>query len=458
MSTFLAPVLEKICPRGGQSNSAHDIKRPWQWKAPERFYPFAPAKGILNIRGQTECWLDVDREYCRTVEMKKLIFLRSGNSEKERTRDDLRRVTDASGCSSDMLQEACIEAFMCILETAAAQFPDLLEVTWNKDKHTYQGDTRPSCSHCLPTIVRNLATGDVHVVPECFGHGHCRPEEFLHLAAMLVQEDFVLLLPDDIGAPSSHSDDGAKRVGSTQTRGEDHTGCGQGKYVMAAHAVCFPDRWSPEEKMGKTVDEIHTSVPHYSSTIATAVNGFLRNRLKAGDSAYIRFNYTVQEGGNLVIDEDADELAATKDRHGGQAGEPSRCPPRDDKDSLDGQRQPAAVEEDEADLHLRVERQGFKKLACGAIVFSIRTYITPVADIPKEIVEPHLREALTGKANTSLSREQQGIYGQRVLAQIASRRVKRRSAHRFDKLAIAAGIAIVIACWHRLRGAGRAKG
>ncbi|CAK0808054.1 unnamed protein product [Prorocentrum cordatum] len=154
-------------------------------------------QGILNIRGQTDCWLDVDREYCRTVEMKRLVLSSLGNAEEK-------------------------------------------------------------------------------------------------------PEDFVLLVPEGAIASTRHGGDRGGRAGSVPTGAADQSG--QRKYVMAAHAVCFPDRWSPEAKMGKTVDEIHTSVPHYTATISTAVDGFLRNRLKVGDRAYIRFNYTFQEGGNLLID------------------------------------------------------------------------------------------------------------------------------------------------------------
>ena len=46
-----------------------------------------------------------------------------------------------------------------------------------------------------------------------------------------------------------------------------------GAWVMTAGVVCFPTRWRPSEKIGRTMAAIHEPVPRYDD-IATAVDRF----------------------------------------------------------------------------------------------------------------------------------------------------------------------------------------
>eukprot|EP00392_Amoebophrya_sp_AT5.2_P015110 g15301.t1 len=373
---------------------------------PARLYPFAPAQGILNLRGQTRAWLDVDSDYCRTIELKKLLLAKSdrgaGLTGDENGRPDA--PTAVHSQDPALLEAACVEAFLCILAAVEEQFPSLLDVSWPPredvavdDDENNEGGCPPTEKNAelsqLPLVIRNRATGDVHVVPEYSGQDSSfgsppLKRGLLRLAALLLQEDFVLLLPHSVTAGGREDLTEAKPPNRAATT-ETGTGGKSVVYVMAAHAVCFPDHWDPEEKMGKSVDQIRAYVPHYSKAIAAAVNGFLQNKLSPQDAGpYIRFNYTFQEGGNLLV------------------ADPHTPPP--------------ASGDDDAELYLRVERQGFRKLRrSGGVLFSIRTYLSAVREVPGDVVDPFLVDALSGKSRTTLSEDQRLAFGARVLRQIA---------------------------------------
>ncbi len=56
-----------------------------------------------------------------------------------------------------------------------------------------------------------------------------------------------------------------------------------GHFCLVAGAVCFPSAWDLREKVGKTVDAIHTGVPTLNATLGTRINAFL-DRLPAGQT------------------------------------------------------------------------------------------------------------------------------------------------------------------------------
>jgi len=64
-----------------------------------------------------------------------------------------------------------------------------------------------------------------------------------------------------------------------------------GRFVLRAGCVCFPSGWSPEEKLGLPVEEIHGVVPGLNAAVGAKIHQFLA-RLKPGAGWY-RSNWGV---------------------------------------------------------------------------------------------------------------------------------------------------------------------
>lgn len=127
-----------------------------------------------------------------------------------------------------------------------------------------------------------------------------------------------------------------------------------GAWVMTAGVVCFPTRWSPADKIGRSMATIHEPVPRYGD-IAAAVDR-LFDRLQPGRLAW-RPNWSVVGDPSLRLD--------VNDRQA-----PAAMPP-----------DPATA------LHLRVERQTIRRLEVtpDALVFTIRVHRWPLGDVLVEI-------------------------------------------------------------------------
>jgi hypothetical protein len=119
---------------------------------------------------------------------------------------------------------------------------------------------------------------------------------------------------------------------------------------LTAACVCFPSRWALSEKLGQTLGEIHGPVPGFQDTLAGPASTFF-DRLSAQRPVW-RVNWT-------LLDTDEPHLPAASGRRA-----------RWTKDELG------------SSLWFRVERQTLRRLASsGAIVFSIRTYVRPLAEV-----------------------------------------------------------------------------
>jgi hypothetical protein len=140
----------------------------------------------------------------------------------------------------------------------------------------------------------------------------------LEIAGRLVQEDFCLLQP----------------AGTT--------------HRLVAASLCFPSRWRLAEKLGHGLDVIHGPVPGYAERLQTPVDRFLG--LLQPDKPVWRLNWFIHDDPSLF--------------------QPARSP------SI----RPIDAETAGTHLWLRVERQTLRRLPkSGAIVFTIRTHLTPLA-------------------------------------------------------------------------------
>ncbi|OAL18772.1 hypothetical protein AYO20_11706 [Fonsecaea nubica] len=124
---------------------------------------------------------------------------------------------------------------------------------------------------------------------------------------------------------------------------------------LRAGANCFPAGWKLQERIGLSLWEIHAGkVPQYEDKLAMSMDRFFQ-RLRV-DSPVMRFNYAIDNSSELFHINSHHNL------------EPDGAHP---------------VELD--DLFLRVERQFLQRLPKSrAIVFSIRTYVTPIREVTKD--------------------------------------------------------------------------
>jgi hypothetical protein len=147
------------------------------------------------------------------------------------------------------------------------------------------------------------------------------PDEPLMTLGRMVQEDFCLLQASPQG------------------------------YRLTAAVLCFPAHWRLADKLGRPLDAIHEPVPGFEARLARPVDRFFAS-LQAERPVW-RVNWS------LV---DTTELFRPPERR----ARPKRI------DAADAGQQ----------LWLRVERQTLRRLAgCGDVVFGIRTYLEPLADV-----------------------------------------------------------------------------
>ncbi|WP_377296637.1 DUF3445 domain-containing protein [Rhizobium sp. SGZ-381] len=122
---------------------------------------------------------------------------------------------------------------------------------------------------------------------------------------------------------------------------------------IAAAFVAFPSSWSLEEKFGRVMDEVHAEVPDFEGG---SRNAELINRMfdrLPGDRLVSRMNWSVNATGELFL-------------------------PKSKSQRVMPERPPAAH-------FLRVERQTLRKLpVSGDIVFTIRIYLDPLAQLARE--------------------------------------------------------------------------
>ena len=162
----------------------------------------------------------------------------------------------------------------------------------------------------------------------------------LDLAARLVQEDLIIMLP-----PNKE----------------------QEGWWLAAGSLAFPSRWSLKNKFRKTMDDIHAPVPFYKDQLKTPTNNFF-NQMPY-DDIFARHNWSLHDSPSLRQD-GTKPIEVKTGINSKNAGE---C------------------------LWLRVERQTLRKLkGTGAILFTIRIHIYPLKEIVElEGVAKRLNEAIS---------------------------------------------------------------
>ena len=175
------------------------------------------------------------------------------------------------------------------------------------------------------------------------------------MLARLVQEDLCLLARDANAAEAEHR--------------------------LIAATLCFPSHWRLQDKIGRPLRAIHAPVPEYEPSLAPRVERL--HQALAEARPLQRLNYTVQGVDELRLD----------DRVYGRP---------------------------ESKTHfLRVERQTLRRLpASNAVVFGIKTYVTPIEDLSAEA-----RAALAEKLE-AMSPEERAYKGGEAFVCAAAQRLR----------------------------------
>jgi|AntRauTorckE6833_2_1112554.scaffolds.fasta_scaffold09378_2 hypothetical protein len=126
------------------------------------------------------------------------------------------------------------EKYLALLPEGEALLDETIEMA--TDLETFLDDTSPGKFHGLDPMQR------------------------CHLLGGLWEADFLLMKPDD-----------------------------EGVFRMVGGSLCFPSHWGLEEKMGRSMAEIHAPIPGLNETLGRQIDGFL-HRIKPGIS-WERFNW-----------------------------------------------------------------------------------------------------------------------------------------------------------------------
>jgi hypothetical protein len=120
------------------------------------------------------------------------------------------------------------------------------------------------------------------------------------------------------------------------------------RHILAAAVLCFPNRWNLADKIGKPLLAVHDPVPDYAETLSDQVDFFL-SRLRPL-RCFTRANWGLASSDELHL--------------------PGPIAPVD----------PATAQ----DFFVRREDQAFVKLPeSQAVIFTIRTTVTPWARVPE---------------------------------------------------------------------------
>ncbi|KAG5654646.1 hypothetical protein H0H81_009894 [Sphagnurus paluster] len=255
--------------------------------------------------------------------------------------------------------DAVIEMLHELAEYLPRRFPTTFEIERHSPDRAF---SHPGWDGMPPVkSIRILPLGCSYDLPLDVSDGENAAVRALEIAALLVQEDLALMI-----------------------EGTD------GRYYFQAGAITVAGFWRIQDKIGLPLDEIHTSgdVPRYKDKLQLSMERFFQ-RL-AVDKPVARNNYFFQVVKPSCAEDEVDpeELGWAESSHG----------PEDAFVHAHPAHQPTRPTPTPATVRLRTERQTLRRLArSGAIVFTIRTYMTPIERLSKEPgVARRLASALRG--------------------------------------------------------------
>ncbi|KAJ5894909.1 hypothetical protein N7495_006600 [Penicillium taxi] len=185
--------------------------------------------------------------------------------------------------------------------------------------------------------VENLMTKEKFDIDSCGDSSIENNTEALEAAVRLTMEDLSILLKND-----------------------------EGEYYLAASASLFPTGWTVEERIGWSISRLHNPVPLWHQQVGSSVCKFL-SRLTP-TSPMERSNYFIEVK-------------------------------KPNEDLFDILYRPGALCEKELcklspnEIIIRRERQTFRRLPrTGALLFAVKTYLTPIEELPMQELENLAKE------------------------------------------------------------------
>ncbi|KAJ6096967.1 hypothetical protein N7486_007713 [Penicillium sp. IBT 16267x] len=161
-----------------------------------------------------------------------------------------------------------------------------------------------------------------------------------------------------------------------------------GEYYLAASASLFPTGWTVDQRIGWTISQMHEPVPLWHQQVASSVSKFLA-RLSP-TSPMERSNYFVE------IKRPDENLFEILYRPG------SLC-------------EKVLIDPSPNEIIIRRERQTFRRLPrTGAIVFGVKTYLTPISQLPMQELENLAKEMKTWPEYVSEYKGKE-VWGRKVL-------------------------------------------
>jgi hypothetical protein len=128
-------------------------------------------------------------------------------------------------------------------------------------------------------------------------------------------------------------------------------------YRLTAAVLCFPAHWRLADKLGRPLDVLHAPVPGFDARLARPVDRFFAGLLV--ERPVWRVNWSLVDTPELF--RPPEHRARPKTIDATRAGE---------------------------QIWLRVERQTLRRLpGCGDVVFGIRTYVEPLAEVTPEVAQ-----------------------------------------------------------------------
>ncbi|VVT46558.1 uncharacterized protein SAPINGB_P001273 [Magnusiomyces paraingens] len=309
----------------------------WSREPPRPYRPYKSGPFHLTMGLQklpTDDWLLLDREYVRLTTEK-------------------RRVTEANPLHTVLMsgaaRDALVEAYTFCLDYLTMRYPQYF---MDAEKNLHQSiDEKMPPYPCLYNAIHDeYIPKDPKAYLATLDDPHSE-ESYKHLIRILVrtmEDDFLILIREDAQTPDSLP-----------------------QYILRCGSFSFPTGFDPAQKMNTPLAEIHKPVPFYRKKIGSAMDKFFV-RIKPG--AWVqRFNWGVQTHTDLY---------APESNH--PAPGEMLCDPEDEPDDFDYSL--LGIDAEKLDftngVFLRCERQCLLRLPqTKALLFTIRTYLTPLAQI-----------------------------------------------------------------------------
>jgi hypothetical protein len=218
--------------------------------------------------------------------------------------------------------------------------PEAQDAAWEllEELRGFLTERYPACFAATATGIKNLVTNEEFNFSQAEATGTPDPME---IAGRLVSDDIAIMLPYPAGTANPRS-----------------------SVYLAAGAIVIPGFWRLSDKLGMSLDRIHTSgsVAQYEEKLQRGMNNFFA-RLKP-DSPVCRNNYFIQTDDELGWS----SSIGSEDLGEGEFGWDT-----------------AGTSTVVAKHHFRSERQSVRRLPrSGGIVFTIRTYFLPVTELVAE--------------------------------------------------------------------------